>query len=503
MTLVWLIAIPFVGGVAAWVAGRYREGAARWVALASSAAGLALALETWRRFPVGPMPGGGERWLLQLDAAWMPRFGIGFQLALDGLSLLLIVLTMFIAVVSVAASWSEIRQRAPLFHFVLLWVVAGITGIFLAMDLFLFFFFWEATLLPVYLLIAIWGHEKRHYAAIRFFVFTQAAGLVMLVSILALARLHLEQVGVPSFAYQDLLAVEVPARAGFWIMLGFFLGFAVKLPAVPFHTWLPDAHTEAPTAGSVILAALLLKTGGYGLIRFALPLFPDASAAFAPVAMTLGVISILYGALVALAQTDLKRLVAYTSVAHLGFVLLGVYAWNEAALQGVVMQMIAHGLSTGGLFVLVGLLYERVHTRDLARLGGLWSVVPRMAAVAFVLAMASLGLPGLGNFVAEFLVLVGTFQVSVPLAAIAALGAVFAVVYALRIAQRTFHGPLQEAWTIPDLNRRELALMIVLIAGLVWLGLAPQALLDAAAPALEWLQAPQPATLAIAVGGSG
>ena len=503
MSLLWLVSIPFVGGLLAWLAGRYREELSRWVALASLSLGLLLALVIWVRNPVAALPGAGERWLLEVAWDWMPRLGIRFHLALDGLSLLLVVLTLFIAVVSVVTSWSEIERRVPFFHFVLLWVVAGITGIFLAMDLFLFFFFWELTLVPVYLLISIWGHQNRVYAALKFFVFTQASGLLMLLSTIALGWLHLEQFGALSFAYQDLLVVEVPAALAPWLMLGFFIAFAVKLPVVPFHTWLPDAHTEAPTAGSVILAALLLKTGGYGLLRFAVPLFPEASAAFAPVAMTLGVISILYGALVALAQTDLKRLVAYTSVAHLGFVLLGVYSWNELALQGVVMQMIVHGLSTGGLFILVGQLYERVGTRDLARLGGLYAVVPRMGAAGVILAMASLGLPGLGNFVAEFLVLAGAFQVSIPLAALAALGAVFAVVYSLRIAQRTFHGPQNESWSITDLGARELGIMAVLVVGLVWLGLYPQPVLDTAAPVLEWLMTFEPATLVARAGGGG
>ena len=272
-----------------------------------------------------------------------------------------------------------------------------------------------------------------------------------------------------------------------WLMLGFFAAFAVKLPAVPFHTWLPDAHTEAPTAGSVILAGLLLKTGAYGLLRFAIPLFPEAARTFAPVAMGLGVVSILYGAILAFAQTDLKRLVAYTSVSHLGFVLLGVFAWNELALQGAVMQMICHGLSTGALFILVGALQERIHTRDIRRMGGLWSVMPKMGAVGLFFAMASLGLPGLGNFVGEFLVLVGSYQVSVPMTVLATLGLVAATVYSLSLVQRTFHGENREGWAAPDLSARDLAIFGVMIVLLVWLGLYPQPVLSTAEPALKSL----------------
>jgi len=310
----------------------------------------------------------------------------------------------------------------------------------------------------------------------------------MIVSILGLVFVHQAQTGVLSFDYRELLGTELPAQAGTWLMLGFFAAFAVKLPAVPFHNWLPDAHTEAPTAGSVILAGLMLKTGAYGLMRFAVPLFPDASRAFAPVGMLLGAVGIVYGAILAFSQTDLKRLVAYTSVSHLGFVLLGVYAWNELALQGVVMQMVAHGLSTGGLFVLVGLLYKRIHTRDLGRMGGLWSVAPRMAAVGLVLAMASLGLPGLGNFVAEFLVLAGAFFASVPLTVVATIGLVFATLYSLRIVQRALHGPNQAGWSFKDLTARELAILGSMLVVLVWLGLFPQAVIDLAEPAIDNLQ---------------
>jgi NADH-quinone oxidoreductase subunit M len=320
---------------------------------------------------------------------------------------------------------------------------------------------------------SIWGHENRVYAAIKFFIFTQASSLLMLLAILTLFFLHHQQTGVYTFAYDQLLGTLMDPSTAMWLMLGFFVAFAVKLPAVPFHTWLPDAHTEAPTAGSVILAGLLLKTGAYGMLRFVLPLFPQAAWLFAPAAMVLAVTGILYGAVLAFAQADLKRLVAYTSISHLGFVLLGIFAWNELALQGAVLQMICHGISTGALFMLAGALQARLHTRDMRRMGGLWSTAPRLGGVGLFFAMAALGLPGLGNFLAEFLVLVGSFRVSALLTMVATLGLVTATVYALRLVQQTFHGPNTEGWRIPDLTARNMATMAVMIAALVWLGLYP------------------------------
>ena len=303
-----------------------------------------------------------------------------------------------------------------------MWVLAGIVGVFLAVDLFLFYFAWELMLIPMYFLIVIWGHERRVYAAMKFFLFTQFSGLLMLIAILALYFIHHQATGVYTFEYSELLGTQLSPGAELWIMLGFFVAFAVKLPVVPLHTWLPDAHTEAPTAGSVILAGLLLKTGAYGLLRFVIPLFPHAAHEFTPVALVLAVIGIVYGAVMAFSQTDLKRLVAYTSVSHLGFVLLGIFSWNPLALQGAIMTMICHGLSTGALFILVGGLQERIHTRDLERMGGLWTVAPRLSGAALFFSLASLGLPGLGDFVGEFLVLLGSYKISVTITVVASLG---------------------------------------------------------------------------------
>ena len=502
MILVWLIVVPFAGGCLAGLAGRRRPTAARWISLAALGVDLALALALWIGAPgrglglaaagsAGSAPSAqpGGAWLARASWPWIPRLGISLSFGVDGLSLLLVVLTAVLGLLAVACSWREITERVGFFHFNLLAILAGVIGVFLALDLFLFYFFWELMLVPMALLIGIWGHERRVYAAIKFFLFTQASGLLMLVAIVGLYVAHGRATGTWTFGYEALLGTPLSGPAAFWLMLGFFVAFAVKLPAVPFHTWLPDAHTEAPTAGSVVLAGLMLKTGGYGLIRFAVPLFPEAAHRFAPVAMALGAAGILYGAWLAFAQTDLKRLVAYTSVSHLGFVLLGVYAWNALALQGAVLQMLCHGLSTGALFILVGALQERTGTRDLGRLGGLWATVPRMGALGLFFALASLGLPGLGNFVAEILTLVGAWRASPAWTAVAAVGLVLATAYALRLVQRTFHGANRQDWEIPDLGLREAVVLAVAVAGLLGLGLYPRPATAVARPALERLLA--------------
>jgi NADH-quinone oxidoreductase subunit M len=488
MILAWLIIIPSVGGLLAWFVSRWHARWPRWMALLALTINLIVELILWIQHFGQVTLGNAGPWLMALERPWIPQFGISFHLALDGLSLVLVLLTTFLGIMAVVASWTEIEERVGFFHFNLLWVLAGITGVFLALDLFLFYFFWEMMLVPMYFLIALWGHENRVYAAVKFFLFTQLSGLLMLVAIVGLYFLHGQSTGSYTFDYMQLLGTALPASTAMWLMLGFLIAFAVKLPVVPVHTWLPDAHTEAPTAGSVILAGLLLKTGAYGLLRFVVPLFPEAALAFAPVALVLAVIAILYGALLAFAQTDLKRLVAYTSISHMGFVLLGVFAWNELALQGVVMQIVCHGISTGALFIVVGALQERIHTRDLRRMGGLWSVVPRLGGVALLFALASLGLPGLGNFVGEFLVLIGTYRVHTPITILAALGLITATVYALWMIQRTFHGPNEAGWQPPDVSAREMAMMAAMIAAIVWLGLYPQPVLDTAAPSLTRLQ---------------
>ena len=408
MILVYLIAILLTGAFLAWIAGLWNPVWSRIISLVALSIDLILIIGCASQ-PVSP----GNKWLIDLKLNWIPQFGISLHLALDGLSLLMLILTFFLGIISVIISWKEINSKVGFFHFNLLMILAGIIGVFLTLDLFLFYFFWELMLVPMYFLIGIWGHENRTAASNKFFLYTQASGLLMFISILALYFVHGHSTGLYTFDYMLLLGTEMPASTGLLIMSGFLAAFLVKLPVVPLHNWLPDAHTEAPTAGSLILAALLLKTGAYGLLRFIVPLFPSASVTFAPIGMLLGVIGILYGAKLAFAQTDLKRLVAYTSVSHMGFVILGVFSFNELAYQGVVMQMIAHGISTGALFILVGQLYERIHTRDLNKMGRLWEKAPVMGAMGLIFSMASLGLPGLGNFIAELLILIGAFKMSI------------------------------------------------------------------------------------------
>lgn len=493
MMMLVLLGLLLVGGVVAWQSERIHGDLPRWVALGTAflaflyVLSFALGLSA-EQLKTTPDPTDAASWLLHIKLDWIPRFGISLELAMDGISLLLVVLTLLLGMIAVVSSWSEIDFKPGLFQANLLWTLAGVCGVFLAMDLFLFFLFWEVMLIPMYLLIAIWGHENKSYAAMKFFIFTQVSGLLMLLSIVVLAWQGAQANGALSFSYFDLLGTSFGGTLAWVTMLGFFLAFTVKLPGFGFHTWLPDAHTQAPTAGSVLLAGILLKTGAYGLLRFCIPLFPEISVSFAPVALGLGVVGIIYGALLAFSQTDFKRLVAYSSVSHMGFVLLGLYVWNSLALQGAVMQMVAHGVSTAALFMLAGALQQRLHTRDMRRMGGLWHQAPRMGACAMFFALASLGLPGLGNFVAEFLVLVGLFSAWPWVCAAAALGLITAAVYSLWMMQLAFQGAPDEQRSMPDFNGREMLAMAAMILALVWLGLYPQPVLDLAQPVLDGLQ---------------
>lgn len=476
MILLWFIIILMAGGILAWIAASWSLALCRWISLACMLVNFALATAIWMSTPADMAATSG--WITSFSVVWIPSFGVSFHLAMDGLSLLMLMLTFLLGTLGVVTSWHEIQYRVGFFHFNLLWVLAGITGVFLTMDLFLFYFFWEVMLIPMYFLIGIWGHANRRYAAFKFFIFTQASGLLMLLAILGLYFVHHSNTGTFTFNYFDLLNTPLASGVELWLMLGFLAAFIVKLPVVPFHNWLPDAHSEAPTAGSLILAGLLLKTGAYGLLRFVVPLFPNASREIAPVAMLFGVIGILYGAMCAFSQTDLKRLVAYTSVSHMGFVMLGVFAFNSLAWQGVVMQMITHGISTGALFLIAGSLYERIHTRDIEKMRGFWTRTPFLATVSLVFCMASLGLPGLGNFVAEFLTLIGAWKSNPVLTIFATIGLVVATAYSLRIMQKIFYGPYAAEYTLPDLSLREKVIMVPLVVVIVWLGVFPQPVLN-------------------------
>ncbi|MET0356836.1 MAG: NADH-quinone oxidoreductase subunit M [Cellvibrio sp.] len=487
--LTWLILIPFIGGFFSWLAELLGSKSPRWISLISMFVLFGLTLKLWleHNYSLANLGTDGQSvWVEELKIDWIPRFGISFHLALDGLSILMLLLTSFLGVLAVVCSWSEVKKKIGFFHLNLLWIIGAVVGVFLALDMFLFFFFWEMMLIPMYFLIALWGHNSptgmgRVGAATKFFIYTQSSGLLLLLAIVGLVFVHFNQTGVITFGYEALRNTTLDPKLEFILMLGFFIAFAVKFPIVPFHSWLPDAHSQAPTAGSVDLAGILLKTAAYGMLRFAIPFFPNASEQIAPLAMWLGVVGVIYGAFLAYGQDDIKRLIAYTSISHMGFVLIGIYSFNQIALQGAIIQMMAHGVSAAGLFILCGQLYERLKTRDLKQMGGLSSRMPGLPPIAMFFAAASLGLPGLGNFVGEILILVGAFKVNEYVTLVATTGLVLSAVYSLILVQRALHGPAQSSTPIEGLNLRELAMMFSLMIILVWLGLYPQPVLDTSA----------------------
>jgi NADH-quinone oxidoreductase subunit M len=417
------------------------------------------------------------------SAKWIPEWGIGYTIGVDGISLWMIMLTTFLMPLGVLASWSVTKRAKPYFVF-LLALETGMLGVFCALDMFLFYLFWEATLIPMYFLIGMWGYGRRIYAAMKFFLFTLVGSLLMLVAILFL---YFAARGTPTFDYQSLIGTTFPLVTQRLLFLAFFASFAVKVPLVPLHTWLPDAHTEAPTAGSVMLAGVLLKMGAYGLIRFAIPLFPDASRELVPLVVGLAIAGILYGALVAAMQRDLKRLIAYSSVAHLGFVVLGLFVGTIQGMSGGILQMVSHGVSTGALFMLVGALYDRRHTREISDFGGLAKSVPIFSGIFLVVALSSLGLPGLNGFVGEFLVLLGTFLHYRWWVVPAAFGIVLAAVYLLWAYQRVFQGEvtIEENRKLSDLVPREIAMLAPALALIVVIGVYPKPFLARIEPSAQ------------------
>lgn len=407
---------------------------------------------------------------------WIPSWGISYFMAVDGLSILMVMLTTFISLVSVIGSWSAITTQIKQYYIFMLLLETGMLGVFLAQDLFLFYVFWEFTLVPMYFLIGIWGGSRRVYASIKFFLYTMAGSLLMLVAMLYMGITN------GTFSLPDLIVGrEAFAHAQNVLFIAFFVAFAIKVPVFPFHSWLPDAHTEAPTAGSIILAGVLLKMGTYGFMRFNLPLFPEASYKYAPIIAVLAIIGIIYGAIVSFAQKDMKKLVAYSSISHLGFVTLGIFALNDAGIQGAILQGVNHGISTGALFFLVGLLYERTHTREMAEYGGVWKVMPLFSALSLIIVFSSMGLPGLNGFVGEFTILLGSIGAE-SLAprpwiytAFATTGVILAAVYLLWFFQRIFMGPADTdtVKSLKAMNRRELGVMLAFLVFIFWIGIAP------------------------------
>jgi NADH-quinone oxidoreductase subunit M len=412
-------------------------------------------------------------------APWIPSYGIEYHVGVDGISLWLVMLTTFLMPIAILSTYAAVEKHVKEFMIFMLILEVGMVGVFLAVDLFLFYIFWELVLIPMYFLIGVWGSERRIYSAIKFFLFTFAGSVLMLVAIIALYFHHYEVTGVYSTDLLRMYAIDIPVKLQFWMFAAFALAFAFKVPMFPFHTWLPDAHVDAPTSGSVILAAILLKMGTYGFLRFAMPLFPVAAFDLMPVVSTLAVVGIIYGALVAMVQKDMKKLVAYSSVSHLGFVMLGLFAFNLQGIEGGILQMINHGVSTGALFLIVGILYERRHTRLISEFGGLSKVLPVYAAVFLIVTLSSIGLPGTNGFVGEFLIMLGAFKTTRLLTVFAATGVILAAVYMLWMFQRVMFGKVtnEKNLGLPDLNAREVAYLLPLLVMIFWIGVYPQTFL--------------------------
>lgn len=486
MLLLWLLLIPFVGGALCWLfASRPNGGPTRWIALVASSLILLIAFGLWVSgdYSLANAVQGTAQWHTEFRVPWIPGLGISFHLALDGLSVIMLLLTGVMSVLAVASSWGRPRHQAGLFYANLMWLIGGVVGIFLAIDLFAFFFFWEMMLIPMALLVALWGHDgsntaAKRAAATKFFIYTQASGLLMLAAIIGLVVVYYQQTGDLSFDYNTLLQATPDGAFGMVLMLGFFIAFATKLTTVPFHGWLPDLHTHSPTDSSVDLTGVLVKTGAYGLLRFAVPLFPDASAVFAPVAMILGLIGIYYGAVVAFAQTDIKRFVAYTSIAHMGFVLIGIYAGTKLAIQGAILQFLASALSTAGLFLVSSQIYTRLGTRDMRSLGGLFGIMGALPGFALAFIIASLGMPATANFIGEFLVLFGAFAQAPVIVVFATIGLILAAIYALYLMHRVYWGRPSIQITPDGLSSREYASMLLILALTLIIGLYPNSVLS-------------------------
>ncbi len=471
--LSWLIFAPMIGAALVAALPRGRVAAARWLGLLASLAALYLAARLFQMFDPA-----ASAMQFVVRRPWVPLLGIQYAVGVDGISLLLVMLTAVIFPIALLSSWGSIEEKVKEFTVAMLLLETAALGTFLSLDLVLFYVFWEAVLVPMYFLIGIWGGPNRTYAANKFILYTMAASVLMLVAIIAL-YLVAAPPGARTFDLLRLQETAAPATLAPWLFAAFTLAFAVKVPVWPLHTWLPDAHVEAPTAGSVVLAAILLKMGTYGFIRFSLGLFPEVAVAAAPLLLTLAVIGIIYGGIVSWAQPDLKRLVAFSSVSHLGFVTLGIFALTTEAMQGALLQMVNHGISTGGLFLIVGVLYDRLHSREIKDYGGVAALMPRFAVIFTIIMLSSAALPSTNGFVGEFLILLGTFRRSVAFAALAAVGVILSVIYLLWAYQKVMQGPVtaKTPERLVEVGWRETLLFVPLIALIFWIGLYPSPLL--------------------------
>jgi NADH-quinone oxidoreductase subunit M len=469
-----LVFLPTLGAAALLLIPRRRPSALLKAALGVSLLAFFQSLWVLGRFD----PNAGAMQLVE-RLGWIPAYGIEYAVGIDGLSLFLVLLTALLTPIAILASWT-ITEKLKEYLFFMLLLESGMLGALVAIDLFLFYVFWEVMLVPMYFLIGVWGGARRVYAAVKFVIYTMAGSLLMLVGIIFLAMRNFEVTQSLTFDLARIANLHLPYDEQMWLFLAFALSFAIKVPLFPLHTWLPDAHVEAPTAGSVILAGVLLKMGTYGFLRFAIPLFPAAALAAAPWIVALAVIGIVYGAAVAMMQDDLKKLVAYSSVSHLGFVVLGLFAFNLQGIEGAVYQMLNHGLSTGALFLMVGMIYDRRHTRKIDDFGGLWKQVPIFSAFFLVVTLSSIGLPGLNGFVGEFLILLGAFQVTPAWTAVAATGVVLGAIYMLWMFRRVVFGPLArpENQRLEDMNAREICMLAPIVALVFFMGIYPQPFLS-------------------------